>query len=44
MRVGEIISAACGDGVKRLAGVRILAIEQMQALPFALQLAVGRKR
>jgi formyl-CoA transferase len=38
MRVGEIVPAASGDGAKPLAGVRILAIEQMQALPFATQL------
>src|SRR3990172_11604097 len=38
MRVGEIVPAAFGDGTKPLAGVRILAIEQMQALPFATQL------
>ena len=38
MRVGDIIPAAFGDGARPLAGVRILAIEQMQALPFATQL------
>lgn len=38
MRVGEIVAAVAGKGVKPLAGVRILAIEQMQALPFATQL------
>src|SRR5215510_699195 len=38
MRIGEIVRAASGDGVKPLAGVRILAVEQMQALPFATQL------
>lgn len=38
MRVGEIVEAVAGDGTKPLEGVRILAIEQMQALPFATQL------
>ena len=38
MRVGEIVAAASGNGAKPLEGVRILAIEQMQALPFATQL------
>jgi len=38
MRIGEIVPAASGKGAKPLAGVRILAIEQMQALPFATQL------
>jgi formyl-CoA transferase len=38
MRVGEIIPAAFGDGARPLTGVRILAVEQMQALPFATQL------
>jgi formyl-CoA transferase len=38
MRIGEIVPAASGSGTKPLAGVRILAIEHMQALPFATQL------
>lgn len=38
MRIGEIVAAVAGDGAKPLEGVRILAIEQMQALPFATQL------
>ena len=38
MKIGEIIGAARGDGTKPLDGLRILAIEQMQALPFATQL------
>lgn len=38
MKVGEIVGAGRGDGSKPLDGVRILAIEQMQALPFATQL------
>lgn len=38
MRLGDIFPAASGGGAKPLAGVRILAIEQMQAMPFATQL------
>ena len=38
MKLGEIIGADRGDGSKPLDGLRILAIEQMQALPFATQL------
>ncbi len=38
MRIGEIVEAVAGDGVKPLVGLRILAVEQMQALPFATQL------
>jgi formyl-CoA transferase len=38
VKLGEIIGADRGDGSKPLDGVRILAIEQMQALPFATQL------
>jgi formyl-CoA transferase len=38
MRIGEIVAAVSGSGTKPLEGVRILAIEQMQALPFATQL------
>ena len=38
MKIGEIIGADRGDGSKPLDGVRILSIEQMQALPFATQL------
>lgn len=38
MRVGDVVKAIAGDGGKPLEGVRILAIEQMQALPFATQL------
>ena len=38
MRIGEIIGKDRGDGSKPLDGIRILAIEQMQALPFATQL------
>ncbi len=38
MRIGEIVEAVAGNGSKPLEGVRILAVEQMQALPFATQL------
>lgn len=38
MKTGEIIGAERGDGTKPLDGLRVLAIEQMQALPFATQL------
>ena len=38
MKLGEIIGADRGDGSRPLDGVRILAIEQMQALPYATQL------
>ncbi|MEE3330157.1 MAG: CaiB/BaiF CoA-transferase family protein [Myxococcota bacterium] len=38
MKIGEIIGNDRGDGSKPLDGIRILAIEQMQALPFATQL------
>lgn len=38
MRTGEVIAPTAGKGGKPLAGIRILAIEQMQALPFATQL------
>ena len=38
MKIGEVIGSDRGDGTKPLDGVRILSIEQMQALPFATQL------
>jgi len=38
MRIDEVAGAPAAAGEKPLAGVRILAIEQMQALPFATQL------
>jgi len=38
VKLNEIIGADRGDGSKPLDGLRILAIEQMQALPFATQL------
>ena len=38
MRLGDIANAAALDNGKPLDGVRILAAEQMQALPFATQL------
>jgi len=38
VKIGEIIGAERGDGSRPLDGVRILAIEQMQALPYATQL------
>ena len=38
MRVGEIRHPERSDNGKPLDGVRVLAIEQMQALPFATQL------
>ena len=38
MRLGEIANAAAADRGKPLDGVRILALEQMQSLPYATQL------
>ncbi len=38
MRLGDVANAAASGNEKPLAGVRILALEQMQALPFATQL------
>src|SRR3954470_22473915 len=38
MRLGEIANAAAATYGKPLDGVRVLALEQMQALPFATQL------
>ena len=41
MQLGDIVNAGAADAGKPLDGVRILAVEQMQALPFATQL-LGR--
>src|SRR5687768_17668471 len=41
MRLGDIANADAAGNGKPLDGVRILAVEQMQALPFATQL-LGR--
>lgn len=41
MRLGDIANAAAADAGKPLDGVRVLALEQMQALPYATQL-LGR--
>ncbi len=41
MKLGETANAQAGDHGKPLSGVRILALEQMQALPFGTQL-LGR--
>ena len=38
MRLGDIANAAAADNGKPLDGVRVLALEQMQALPYATQL------
>ena len=38
MRLGDIANATAAQWGKPLDGVRILAVEQMQALPFATQL------
>ena len=38
MRLGDVANAAAAGNGKPLDGVRILAAEQMQALPFATQL------
>lgn len=38
MRLGEVANAAASDYEKPLAGVRVLALEQMQALPWGTQL------
>ena len=38
MQLGDIVNAAAVDNGKPLEGIRILAAEQMQALPFATQL------
>jgi len=40
MRVGEVSHPERGQWGKPLAGVRVLSVEQMQALPFATQLLV----
>jgi formyl-CoA transferase len=41
MRLGDIANAAAAPNGKPLDGIRVLALEQMQALPFATQL-LGR--
>ena len=41
MRLGDIANAAAADAGKPLDGIRVLALEQMQALPYATQL-LGR--
>src|SRR5260221_13850511 len=41
MRLGDIGNSAAVGGGKPLDGVRVLALEQMQALPYATQL-LGR--
>src|SRR5690606_41044444 len=38
MRLGDIANAAAAGNGKPLDGVRVLALEQMQALPYATQL------
>ena len=38
MRLGDIANEAAADQPKPLAGIRVLAIEQMAALPFGTQL------
>ena len=38
MRLGDVANAGAAGAGKPLDGVRILAIEQMQALPYATQL------
>jgi len=38
MRLGEVRHPERGDGPKPLAGVRVLALEQMQAMPYGTQL------
>lgn len=38
MQLGEIVNEAAGGSGKPLDGVRVLALEQMQALPYATQL------
>ncbi|MCH7788096.1 MAG: CoA transferase [Acidobacteria bacterium] len=38
MRLGDVANGEFADGARPLSGVRILAIEQMAALPFATQL------
>ncbi len=35
MRLGDVVNAEAAHWGKPLAGVRILALEQMQALPYA---------
>ena len=38
MRLGDVANAGAAPNGKPLDGVRILALEQMQALPYATQL------
>ena len=38
VRLGEIANAGAAGSGKPLDGVRVLALEQMQALPYATQL------
>lgn len=38
MRIGEVVESKDGGSGKPLDGIRILAAEQMQALPYATQL------
>ena len=38
MRLGDIANEAAADQPKPLAGIRVLAVEQMAALPFGTQL------
>ena len=41
MKLGEVVNPGAAHWGKPLSGVRVLALEQMQALPFATQL-LGR--
>ncbi len=41
MRLGDVVNPEAAQWGKPLSGVRILALEQMQALPYATQL-LGR--
>ena len=38
MRLGDVANAAAAENGKPLDGVRVLALEQMQALPWGTQL------
>ena len=38
MELGDVVNAAAAGNGKPLDGVRVLALEQMQALPWATQL------
>src|SRR3546814_2290253 len=44
MQLGDVVNAMAAGNGKPLDGVRVLAVEQMQALPYATQLLRSEER